>query len=747
LNRGRDSIIGATLPDLDRFSPLRTDAIATRRAPPIATSRATLTRRALSGLLLLAALIATPSRLLAQQGTRDGEWPSYGGDLGSTRYSPLDRIDATNFGKLEVAWRWPSADGFLSKSEAGGEWWGTAEAVFAALQREDPDRWRAGRPPMIHNLKATPLMVGGVLYLNTPISQGAAVDAATGRTLWVYNPKSYESGTTTMSVIWNQRGVAYWSGAGEPQSEASPRAGARVFWGTGDGWLVCVDAATGRPCDGFGAGGRVDLMEGLPRARRGERDYLGALTYSVQSPPIVVRDVVITPASIADRRITKEAIPGWIRAWDVRTGALRWVFHTVPVEGEAAAATWKDESWRYSGNVNVWTAMSADEELGYLYLPLGTATNDFYGGHRRGDNLYSESLVCLDAETGERVWHFQFVHHGLWDYDLPAAPNLVDLTVGGRSVPAVAQVTKQGFTLVFDRRTGEPLWPIEERPVPAATMPGEEASPTQPYPTRPPPFEYHGVETDDLADFTPEIRRMALDATAPFELGQLYTPPSLAVDGGKQGTLMRPSTGGGANWFGAAIDPESGLLYVPSRNTYTVVSFYTPDPKEGGSLRYTHGGRGSFPRMPDDLPLFKPPYSRYTAIDLGRGELAWTRPLGEGSEWKKHPALQSLDLPPLGGDGFTGPLLTKALLIHGQDGPGEEGGPRLVARDKRTGEVVGEVRLPGRPLGTPMTYEVGGRQYIALTVSLQPVPELIALALPPAAEQAVSSTTNQPNRE
>ena len=723
---------------------------------------------------LLLSLLGPPcARLDAQQGAAGGEWPSYGGDPGSTHYSALGQIDAASFDDLAVVWRWPSVDGFLSKDEGGGEWWGPSEAVFAELQREDPDRWRAGRPPMIHNLKATPLMVGGVLYLNTPISQGAAIDAATGRTLWVYNPKSYETGTTTMSVIWNQRGVAYWSGE-PPTDEAGRQAsagdrsgagpdrdreiisagarrgssppGARVFWGTGDGWLICVDAASGRPCEGFGTGGRVDLMDGLPRARRGQRDYLNALLYSVQSPPIVVRDVVITPASIADRRIDKEAIPGWIRAWDVRTGALRWVFHTVPVEDEPAAATWKDESWRYSGNTNVWTAMSADLELGYVYLPLGTATNDFYGGHRLGDNLYSESLVCLDAATGEKVWHFQVVHHGLWDYDLPAAPSLVDLTVDGRRIPAVAQVTKQGFTLVFDRRTGEPVWPIEERPVAASTMPGEEASPTQPYPTRPPPYEYHGVTVDDLADFTPEIRGFALDAVAPFELGPIYTPPSLAVEGGKQGTLMRPSTAGGANWQGAAVDPESGWLYVPSRNTYTVVSFYTPEAKDGGTLRYTHGGRGSFPRMPGGLPLLKPPYSRYTAIDLGRGDLAWTQPLGEGSEWKRLPAMHGLDLPPLGGDGFTGPLLTKTLLIHGQDGPEEEGGSRLVARDKRTGEVVGEVPLPGRPLGTPMTYAIGGRQYIALTVSTQPVPELIALALPTGEGETQARATANPAR-
>jgi quinoprotein glucose dehydrogenase len=705
-----------------------------------------------AALALLLSTLIVDARATAQQGTRGGDWTSYGGDTGSTHYSPLDSIDAGNFARLAVVWRWQTADARLSKSEADGDWSGPAAAVFDALQKENPQRWRAGRPPLLQNLKATPLAIGGVLYLNTPISQGAAVDGATGRTLWVYNPKSYESGTTTMSVMWNQRGVAYWapaSGGGGAGVDGVARGGGstsgagtagetagsggetpRVFWGTGDGWLVCVEAATGRPCAGFGRGGRVDLMDGLPHARRGERDYLNALLYSVQSPPIVVRDVVITPASIADRRITKEAVPGWIRAWDVRTGALRWVFHTVPVEGEPAAATWKNESWRYSGNTNVWTSMSADPELGYVYLPLGTATNDFYGGHRLGDNLYSESLVCLDAITGEKVWHFQVVHHGLWDYDLPAAPNLIDITVGGETIAAVAQVTKQGFTLVFDRRTGRPVWPIEERPAPPTTMPGDEAAPTQPWPTRPPPFEYSGVVEDDLADFTPEVRALALAAVAPFVIGPIYTPPSLAIEGGEQGTLMRPSTAGGANWYGAAVDPESGLLYVPSRNTYTVVNFYTPDGTEGGTLRYTHGGRGAQPRMPDGLPLFKPPYSRYTAIDLGRGDIAWMKPLGDGSEWKKSPKLAGLELPALGGDGFTGPLLTKTLLIHGQDGPEEEGGYRLVARDKRTGEVVGEVPLPGRPLGTPMTYAIGGRQFVAMTISTDTLPELIALALP-----------------
>lgn len=668
---------------------------------------------------LLALTVFTAGAASGQAGAQGGNWPSYGGDVGSTKYSPLDQIDGESFDRLEIVWRWRSADAHLTKTEAAGEWTGWHADVFAALQEEDPGRWRAGRAPFLRNLKATPLAVEGILYLNTPLSQGAAVDGANGQTLWIFNPKSYETGTTTMSVIWNQRGVARWSDGEE----------ARIFWGTGDGWLVCVDAATGRPCQGFGERGRVDLMAGLPRADRRQRDYLNALLYSVQSPPIVVRDVVITPASIADRRITKEAVPGWVRAWDVRTGRLLWVFHTVPQEGEEGVESWQDGSWRYSGNTNVWTAMSGDEELGTVYLPIGTATNDFYGGHRPGDNLYSESLVCLDVESGEKLWHYQFVHHGLWDYDLPAAPTLVDLVVAGRSVKAVAQVTKQGYVFVFDRRTGEPLFPIEEREVPPTTMPGDRASPTQPLPTKPPPFEYSGAEIEDLADFTPEIRRLAVEAVKPFRLGPLYTPPSLAVEGGTQGTLMRPHTGGGANWYGAAVDPETGILYVPSRNSYTVVNFYTPDPKEGGTLRFTHGGRGSFPRMPDGLPLFKPPYSRMTAIDLARGDHVWMHPLGEGSETREHPLLADLELPPLGGDSFTGPLVTKTLLIHGQSGPEGEGGNRLVARDKATGEVTGEVPLPGRPLGTPMTYSVDGRQFVAITVVTDPVPELLGLAI------------------
>jgi quinoprotein glucose dehydrogenase len=692
-----------------------------------------LTPLALTVLVCVMLLGTAPS--LAQQGATNGEWRSYGGDLGSTKYAPLAQIDADNFNDLEIAWRWTSVDGFLSKTMPdGSEWWGSYDAIIKALTDETPNLYRVGHPPNRSNLQATPLMIGGILYLNTPLSQGVAVDATTGETLWVFNPKSYEEGTTAMTVTWRQRGVAYWTdGTGDE----------RIFWGTGNGRLVCVHAKTGRPCEDFGDHGMIDAMAGLPRAIRENRDYLNAMLYSIQSPPIVVRDKVIHGSSIADRRTMKEAVPGWVRAWNVRTGEHEWDFHTVPASGdEFGADTWLHESWRYSGNANVWTMPSGDNELGYVYLPTGTATNDYYGGHRLGENLFAESLICVDVETGRRVWHFQAVHHGLWDYDFPAAPNLIDITVDGHPVKAVAQVSKQGFVYTFDRVTGEPIWPIEERPVDSdSNIPGEIPSPTQPFPTKPAPFEYQGVTIDDLVDFTPEIRQMALKAVKDYELGPLFTAPSIPVEGSTQGTLFRPTGGGAANWSGAAVDPETGFLYVPSRNSAGVIQYYQPDPVNGATLRYTHGapetqrlardpanGR-SGPRMPQGLPLLKPPYSRMTAINMNTGDHAWMVPLGDGDRVRNHPRLRHLNLPAVGGDGRGGPLLTKTLLISALSAGGRNGGPRLVARDKRTGTELGSVNLPAGAIGTPMTYMVDGTQYIALTVGGQ-LPELIAFALP-----------------
>ena len=659
-------------------------------------------------------------------GTENGEWRSYAGNIAGQKYSPLDQIDAGNFSRLDVAWEWTSVDRHLSRTTpGGGEWRAPLDAIVESLVADTPNLYRDGQSPNPSRFQATPLMIDGVLYFNTPLSQGVAVDARTGETLWVFNPKTYEEGTPSMSGPWTQRGVAYWTDGEEDE---------RIFWGTGAGYLVCVEARSGRPCADFGpdGSGMVDAMVGIPRVDREARDYLNAMLYSINSPPIVVRDRVMHGSHIADVRVTREAPPGWVRAWNVRTGEHEWDFHTVPNSpDEFGADTWLNESWRYSGNGNVWSMLAGDNELGYVYLPTGTVTNDYYGADRLGDNLFSESIIAVDVETGQRVWHFQAVHHGLWDWDFPTHPNLIDITVDGRDIRALAQVSKQGFTYVFDRVTGDPVWPIEERPVPQETnLPGEVPSPTQPFPTKPPPFEYQGVTIDDLIDFTPEIREMALEAVREFTLGPIFTPPLQTVEGVTQGTIQRPAIDGGANWGGAGVDPETGILYVPSNNRSSVLHFYTPDPSTGATMTITQAafGSGRQPRMPQGLPLFKPPYSRMTAVDLNAGEIAWMLPNGDGNRFRNHPMLRDLDLPPLGGDGRGGPLVTKTLLISALSAGGTDDGPRLVARDKATGQILASVDLPAGAIGSPMTYLVDGRQHIALTVGGGP--RLIAFALP-----------------
>ena len=643
-------------------------------------------------------IVGAPALASGQQGATNGEWRSYGGDLGSTKYSPLDQINGSNFSSLKLDWRWQSADGSL-----------------------DLDTIREGVPRIQFRMfQATPLMVDGVLYISTALHQVAAIDAASGETLWVHDPEMYLNARPTH--FYNSRGVAYWEDGNDR----------RIFFGTHEAYLLALDAATGTPIADFGDNGRVDLMAGIPRAERGETGRRGQNLMGVASAPIVAHDVVVTPNVISDGAIAKEAPPGWLKGVDARTGETKWMFRTVPQADDFGADTWLNESWRYSGNTNVWSFLSVDDENGYVYLPTGTPTGDYYGGHRLGDNLFAESIVALDILTGQRMWHFQAVHHGVWDYDFPAAPNLANIRVGGLEVPALAQVSKQGFTYVFDRVTGEPVWPIEERPVATDTdMEGEVLSPTQPFPTKPPPFEYQGVTIDDLIDFTPEIRAMAVEAVKNFRLGPLFSPPTLSYDSGMQGTIQRPHVGGGANWSGAAVDPETGLLYVPSMNRLSVLKYYTPDPADGGNLRYTFQGlaAGIQPRMPEGLPLLKPPYTRMTAIDLNTGEHAWMQPLGDGDRIRNHPRLRDLDLPPLGGDGKGGPLLTRTLLVSALTAGGTDDGPRLVARDKATGETLGSVDLPAAAIGTPMTYMLDGAQYIALTVGGD-VPELVAFRLP-----------------
>ena len=675
-----------------------------------------------AAIVAAACLLAGPAE--AQHGApADGEWRSYAGDSGSTKYSPLDQITADNFGDLEVLWHWESVDSHLVHSTPGGDSLVAADTLFDILQAEEPDLWTAfdgvrqtRTQPSIRSLVATPLMVDGVLYVSTPALPGRGHRRADRRGRCGSTIRGPTSRAMPAIAQWRHRGVAYWENAGD----------ARIVWATGDGFLIAVDAKTGIPAADFGDNGRVDLTDGVPRATRGERDILNLLPLSSQSPPLVIRDTVIVGSTINDRTITREATPGFARAYDVRSGRHRWDFHTVPQSAdEYGSDTWLDESWRYSGNTNIWSMMSGDEELGWVFLPIGTPTSDYYGGHRLGDNLFAESLVAVDVETGQRQWHFQMIHHGLWDWDLPAAPNLLDITVDGRPIKAVAQVSKQGFVYVFDRVTGEPIWPIEELPVATDTdLEGEILSPTQPFPTQPAPFEYQGSSIDDLVDFTPEIRQMAVDAVEGFRLGPLFTPQTL------RGTIMRPPVGGGASWSGAAVDPETGYLYVPSFNGHSTIRLTEPEPNEPSTLRYIRRSVSAGPVMPRGLPLWKPPYTRMTAVDMNTGEHAWMIPTGNGDRIRNHPMLRDLDLPPLGGDaGRSGPLLTKTVLIQALTAGGTDGGPRLVAYEKASGAEIASLDLPGGALGAPMTYLLDGVQHIALTVGGE-VPGLIAFRLP-----------------
>ncbi len=440
---------------------------------------------------------------------------------------------------------------------------------------------------------------------------------------------------------------------------------------------------------------------------------------------MICRDVVAVGASISDGPQFKEAPRGDVQAFDVRTGKPAWLFHVIPQKGEFGNETWEDGSWEYTGNANVWTLMSADEDLGYIYLPFSTPTNDWYGGQRLGNNLFAESLVCVKAETGQRVWHFQTVHHGLWDYDLPGAPVLCNINVDGKPIKAVAQITKTGFTFVFDRENGKPVWPIEERPVPQSTVPGERTSPTQPFPTKPAPYELQGSTEENLIDFTPELRAEAVKILDEYDHGPLFTPPS------ERGTVNLPGWAGGANWWGAAFDPETQLFYVPSISMNIVVKLNKPDPARS-NLTYVRGGpafAGAVPG-PKGLPLFKPPWGRITAIDLKTGDHAWMVPHGDGPR-ELVSELVGHDVGPLGSGGG-GPLLTKTLLFVGQGagGRGARGGGGanvLRAFDKATGEVVAAIELPAAPSGTPMTYAVDGKQFIVLATNDG---KMVALSLP-----------------
>ena len=635
------------------------------------------------------------SKSFPQLGSVEGEWVSYASDAGSTKYTSLSEINRENFDKLEIAWAWTSIDGELD---------------LEGMLGSDADDISFGR------LQATPLMVEGVLYMITALNQVVALDATSGELLWSFDPQAYLSGYSISPLGYHHRGVAYWSDGTE----------SRILFATNDGYLHSLNANTGVPDAAF-RGGRIDMTDGIPRADRELLDYSGAVPLGTVSPPIVVGDVLVVNQITSNRPHYKERPPTWVRGYNIRSGQLIWTFHTIPQGGEFGVETWQEESWRYTGNGGVWTQMSADLELGYVYLPTEAPTNDYYGGHRPGDNLFTQSVVALNALTGERAWHFQMIHHGLWDYDTPAAPNLMNLTVDGREIRALAQVTKQGWAYVFDRATGVPVWPIPELPVPEGMIPGERTSPTQPFPTKPPAFALQGLTEDDLIDFTPELRAEALDIIDNYVYGPIFTPASLPDQStGKRGTIFVPSAGGGANWPGAGFDPESNVLFVPASNGAFTPYMGTLPADESNFRYYRLQNRGVV--GPRGLPLLKPPYSTITAFDMNRGEILWQVPNGDKmARVDAHPALDGLDLPPLGGGGRHPVLVTSTLLIHGQD---MGYGPNLIARDKATGEELARIELSGAPQSAPMSYAVDNKQYIALGINDAPTPKLVVFALP-----------------
>ncbi len=648
-------------------------------------------------ILVVSTFLAIHTIVHVQATAAEGEWIYHGGDFANAKYAPLDQINASNFQDVQVAWTWKSIVAKVTDEHTGV---------------------RPGR------FQSTPLVVDGLLYVTTSICQIVALDPGSGETVWEFDPKSYEAflpNKRPPNLGYQHRGVSYWTDGTD----------ARLFLATHDLNLWAIDAKTGKPCADFGSGGKVDLSTtiGRPAIRN-------QITHS--SPVGICQDTVIVGSICYDGVETKWSMPGHIRAFDARTGEMKWRFHTIPQGDELGSDTWEDNSWEYGGNSNVWSMFATDEELGYVYCPTGTPSGDMYGGHRLGDNLFAESIICLDADTGERVWHYQAVRHGLWDYDFPTGPNLADVTVDGKARKILAQVSKQGFCYVLDRVTGEPIWPIEDRPVPASRVPTERAAKTQPFPTKPAAFEHQGLTEDDLIDFTPELRAIALKAVEGYDMGPLFTPPNA-----EKGTIGRPGAGGGANWPGAALDPETGILYVPSSGGpghWRAVPTKPDGTLERGiewsseksDLKYLSSYLfGGAPRAPglEGLPISKPPYSRVTAIDLNSGEHAWMTPHGDGPI--NHPLLKDLNLPPMGLRSRGGPMVTKTLLFVGQGmslvGTERDKPPKLSVFDKATGEIIGRIVLPSGPTGNPMTYMHEGKQYIAVTTNDR---QLVALALP-----------------
>ncbi len=653
-----------------------------------------------------------------QTGAQKGEWHAYGGDTGHTRYAALDQINADNFSKLTIAWRF--------KADHLGP-----------------------RPEFM--LESTPVMANGVLY-STAGSRRAvvALDPETGEELWMHSEREGARGSAGPRQL-SGRGLAYWTDGKEE----------RILYVTPGYRLVALNAKTGVRVPGFGDDGIVDLKQNNDQ----QIDPLST-EIGLHATPMVAGNVVIVGAAHRSGGVPtgKTNVKGYIRGFDVRTGKRLWIFHTIPSPGEFGNETWLKDSWSYTGNTGAWGQISIDSELGIAYLPVESATGDYFGADRPGNNLFAESLVAVDLQTGKRKWHYQLVHHGIWDHDIPCAPILVDIKRDGKVIKAVAQPTKQAFLYVFDRVTGQPLWPIEERPVPKGDVPGEYYSPTQPFPLngRGQPFNYdrQGFVVDDLIDFTPELRAEGVKVVSRYRIGPIFTPPVVSKAEGPLATLVLASAGGGTNWPGGSYDPETNILYVNSQKSVSQLGLVPPRDPSKNDLAYvvgnaltgarTTGGTGSAAGgeralapgttaaaaaaapageggggaslTVQGLPIMKPPYGQLTAIDLGKGEILWQVPHGETPDAiKNHPALKGLNIPRTGRPGVVGSLTTKTLVISGEAGFGPTStgarGAMLRAYDKATGKEAGAVYMPAPQTGSPMTYMLNGRQYIVVAVS------------------------------
>jgi quinoprotein glucose dehydrogenase len=654
---------------------------------------------AVSSGLSFVALLTFATAQAVERGTTNGEWRTYGGDLASTKYAPLDQINAENFDQLELAWRF---------------------------------RTHSLGPTPETNFQATPLMVDGVVYTVAGSRRAVvALDAVTGELLWMHREDEGARGAAAPRRL-SGRGLSYWSDGDD----------ARIVYVTPGYRMLALDAETGIPVADFGDNGVVDLKLEADQ----EMDLVTG-EMGLHATPLIADDVIVVGAAhlTGSQPVSRRNEKGFIRGYDARTGKRLWIFHTIPMPDEFGYDTWAEGSASYTGNTGVWSEMSADAELGLAYLPVEQPTGDYYGGHRHGDGLFGESIVAVDLHTGEYRWHFQLVHHGIWDFDIPSAPILADIVVEGREIQALIQPTKQSWLYVFDRATGEPVWPIEERSVEQTDVPFEQTSPTQPFVTWPPPFDRQGVSHDDLIDFTPELRAEAIELVSRYKIGPLFTPPVVSRWEGPLATLMLPSTVGGANWPGGAYDPNSGLLYIQSSTAVTPLGLVPPQPGESdmgyirGTVQDPASGKvpsnGRAVPTVQGLPLIKPPYGRITAFDMNTGQIAWQTVHGDTpDEVKNHPLLEGIDIPRTGRPGRGGVLATSTLLIAGESGfvtTPHGRGAMMRAYDKATGDEHGAVFMPAPQTGAPMTYMADGKQYVVVAVSGPEYgAELLAYALP-----------------